>query len=250
MSRSYFPLVDREDGVSETWLHSWTDFDKVVARLLRHPAFVFRGQRDASWLVESSLTRLVRSRRRWRQHESVYMRRFRLALRGRLDDHLLSSLSDDEVLAIGQHFGLATPLLDWSTSPYVALFFAFESAQEPQNKHRAVFALDEGFVRGAATEAGPNAIEFLRPTSGFNKRLVHQAGLFTKGPVFADLHSWVADHFENVEEAILLKISLPSRGRHDCLRRLNRMNINHATLFPDIDGTARFCNLQMEIPDY
>lgn len=249
MSRAYFPKVHREDGVSETWLRSWTEFHRVVGRLLRQPDYVFRGQRDARWLVESSLTRLVRSRSKWRLHEPLYMTRFRMALRGRLDEHLLSSLSDDEILAIGQHFGMATPLLDWSTSPYVGLFFAFESPTDSAG-HRAVFALHEGFVRGAAEEAGRSAVSFVRPKSGFNKRLVHQAGLFTKGPLFNDIQSWVEEYFENLDEAILIKINIPSTGRHDCLRALNKMNINHATLFPDVDGSARFCNLHMEIANY
>lgn len=236
--------------MSETWLRSWSEFNRVIVRLLRHPDYVFRGQRDSSWSVEPSLTRLVGSRRKWRQHEPVYMRRFRLALRGRVDDQLLASLNDDEILAVGQHFGLATPLLDWSASPFVGLFFAFESAVESASKHRAVFALHERFACMAPDEAGSNRLEFIRPTSGFNKRLVHQAGLFTKGPMFDDIQTWIANYFENVDEAILIKINIPSRGRHDCLRALNRMNINHSTLFPDIDGAARFCNLQMEIPNY
>jgi len=191
MSRAYFPKAHREDGVSETWLHSWREFHGVVARLLRHPEYVFRCQRDASWLVEPSLTRLVGSKRRWRQHEPQCMTRLRLALRGRLEDRLLASLIDDEILAIGQHFGLATPLLDWISSPYVGLFFAFEASVESASRHRAVFALHEGFARGAAEEAGPNAISFIRPTSGFNRRLVHQAGLFSKNPMFKDIQAWV-----------------------------------------------------------
>ena len=176
MSRSFFPRVEQEDGVAETYLESWTDFDNVVKKLLRQPTFVFRGQRDSEWLLEPSLTRLVAKRSTWKRNEADYMPRFRLALRGRLDDQLLASLSDDELLAIGQHFGLATPLLDWSESPYVALFFAFEAPPASGSQYRTVCALDEGHVRGVADEAGAKAIGFIRP-----RRLTRPSSSHTSG---------------------------------------------------------------------
>jgi len=136
-------------------------------------------------------------------------------------------------------------------SPYVALFFAFEQPEgRDQNKHRAVFALHESLAAGVAKKAKRERIEFIRPRSGFNKRLVHQGGIFTKSPLFQDIQTWVQNEFESVDEAILLKINIPSKDRIDCLKALNRMNINHVSLFPDIDGSSRFCNLQMEIDNY
>jgi hypothetical protein len=250
MNRSYFPEVDTESGFAETYLKSWKQFHIVVQKLLRHPSYIFRGQRDANWLLEPSLTRLLGRVSKWKRHRDSYMSRFRLALRGRLDDQLLGTLSDDEILAIGQHFGLATPLLDWSRSPYVALFFAFEAASQNPRGYRSIYALHEQFVRGATDEAKTKAIHFIVPTSGFNKRLVNQAGLFTKSPPFMDIQTWVETFFPGVDDAILIKVNIPSMGRHDCLRALNRMNINHSSLFPDIDGAARYCNMEVEISDY
>ena len=250
MTHLYFPAVHQEDGFAETYLRSWEDFHDIVRRLLRDPDYIFRGQQDSRWLLESRLTRLVQGNKKWQRSAAEYLPSFRAALRGRLDDHLLASLSEDELLAIGQHFGMATPLLDWTASPYVALFFAFESPSDARGCPRAVWALHEAFVRAVSKETRKNAVHFVKPASGFNKRLVNQAGLFTKSPMFVDIQSWVQKYFENTDDAILIKVNIPSKGRLDCLRALNRMNINAASLFPDIDGAAHYCNMKIEIPNY
>ena len=48
----------------------------------------------------------------------------------------------------------------------------------------------------------------------------------------------------------LIKIVIPKAGAKDCLRYLNRMNINHATLFPDLYGASLFCNMELQISKY
>jgi hypothetical protein len=91
-------------------------------------------------------------------------------------------------------------------------------------------------------------IYFIEPFSHDNHRLVSQAGLFTKSPYNYEIEDWIDFEFREQPIAyILRKILLPGVDRKDCLRALNRMNINYISLFPDIYGAAKHCNLSREI---
>lgn len=92
--------------------------------------------------------------------------------------------------------------------------------------------------------------EFIRPRSDENQRLVNQSGLFTRAPTGKTIEEWVQAHFVGEASYILMKLLIPNRDREEGLRMLNRMNINHLTLFPDLYGASKFCNLFGEIEKY
>lgn len=93
-------------------------------------------------------------------------------------------------------------------------------------------------------------VEIVRPLSDENSRLVNQRGLFTRGPNNIDLEEWVKEYYEDDNSWHLTKLIIPKTHGEDCLRYLNRMNINHATLFPDLYGASQFCNVDLTISDY
>ena len=80
--------------------------------------------------------------------------------------------------------------------------------------------------------------------------LVNQSGLFSRAPNGVNLEDWIKANLAGEETYVLMKILVPNRDRTDCLRTLNRMNINHLTLFPDLYGASKYCNLYGEIEKY
>jgi len=257
------------DGVGTVTLSSWLYFYDFVHerfaddRILDQPSYVFRGQRSSHWRLVSTLDRLLGDADE--AERAAHLQRFQAAARGRRGPNPPLIEDENDWWALGQHFGLSTPLLDWTTSPFVGAFFAFVQDGESRadrTEHRAVFALHEPLVREKSDRVnvrlgrGPGyslhtGIEFVRPQSDENPRLLNQGGLFTRCPDGDDIESWVRCNFEGENDGyVLMKILIPDRDRDLCLRDLNRMNINHLSLFPDLYGASQYCNLHRLIPNY
>lgn len=234
-------------GIVTTELKKWVLFHDVITNFLDHPHYVFRGQRISDWLLEPSLARIIKGKKKPGEIMTRHLQTFRQASRGRRGPNPPELKSDNDWWALGQHHGLATPLLDWTSSPYVGLFFAL--ADPPslnQTSHCAVYALNTQRV----TEKNDELVKddpfytddftFFQPPSDENSRLVAQAGLFSRCPIGIDIETWVATHFAKEDvKATLFKIFVPYAERSVCLKALNVMNINHTTLFPDLYGAGK-----------
>jgi FRG domain len=250
------------NGIVNVTLKEWQDFTGFVNNsFLDLPFYIWRGHRCSSWRLEPTLTRLLKGAPDIENQKRTHLENFRFAIRGRRGPYP-SELGDDELWAIGQHSFLASPLLDWSMSPYVALFFAFADDDDAQpTEERVVFGLNEMRVKEKQKELKDDPltppfpwedfINFLRPLTDENSRLVNQAGLFTSTSGSLEIEEWVRSKFEGVKDkCTLARIKIPNKGREECLKSLNKMNINYSTLFPDLYGASRHCNLKLKIKNY
>ena len=98
----------------------------------------------------------------------------------------------------------------------------------------------------------PPVVDFVEPLYKDNPRLVSQGGLFTRAPDGVTVRGWVEENYnqEGDEGVWLLKVVLPDKDRELILKALNRMNINHQSLFPDLYGATEFVNTQLVIENY
>jgi hypothetical protein len=253
------------NGVQYVKLDSWRDFYPYINQRLRCPQdYIFRGQRVSSWRLESSLDRALKGLGPTATSARItarHLEQFQLAARARRGVNP-QALGEPARWALGQHYGLWTPLLDWTESPFVALYFAFEEPDETQNGSRAVFALSRPLVelksdsiskkQPVGSPARPDIVEFITPETDENARLVSQGGLFTRGTTGVEIEKWVRSHFKGNTDMALVRFVVPEKkgDRFEILRTLNRMNINHRSLFPDVEGSAKFCNMRLSVPDY
>jgi len=261
-----------ENGVFVTHLDSWNKFLPLVEKF-RDNALVYRGQSDARWKVESTLDRLE-ARFPTTPNTSgsvpedfqcspvtrrVHLEAFKESVRGKRTNP--GDLSENEWWALAQHHGLATPLLDWTYSPFVALFFAFEEAgyidwqqrQFCEPEERAVFVVPFHLIsQNGSSDCRPP--ELFSPRREITHRLSSQSGVLMKMPEYTDLEASVRARFPEETSAsnlharpILRKIIIPNTGRTECLKLLNKMNINRMSLFADLDGAARYINSLWEL---
>lgn len=151
-----FVLVERAS--------SWSDFLVWLSEL--DGPWCFRGQREASWLLHTSLDRAVLrkySRTRGNIHVSGYDHLDRetegrdLLFRFQQQAHhyLLHTPARDDLsswFALMQHHGVPTRFLDWTLSPYVGMYFALEEESQGENKCSAVWAIDLQWLENRGQE--------------------------------------------------------------------------------------------------
>jgi FRG domain len=249
---------------------TWAEYrDLVDSEEMR--SWGFRGQADASWKLFSGLSRSLKQgnvhRSAWQGQEARILRLFKAKAHLHVD-HVPPDDDAYQWLALMQHHGAPTRLLDITWSPYVALFFALERATKPA----AVWAFLEPAIsdRPTVTIRGgvkikPHNIAIWRPgayeryylpgsepfvTVGkpkvMNQRLIVQSGSFIVPGVIDEPVEDILNDYPSPKDC-LIKIEIDtSKVRKEAMQRLYSMNITNASLFPDLDGLSRSLAFELE----
>ena len=142
----------------------------------------------------------------------------------------LDNLPENEIewLAIAQHHGLPTRLLDWSLSPLVACFFAVQSLSSDD---AAIYIYDIGKFKKEEeiTPSKLNEIVAFFPSHG-TKRVTAQSGMFTIHPT----------QNMKLESESIKKILIPASKKRYFLEKLVKYGIHQGTIFPDLDGLSNY----------
>jgi FRG domain len=234
---------------------SWKDFkSEIFDELFTENIFVlgkylFRGQGSSEWKLSSSFDRWFERYPSFNRIEKSkkIQEYFRKEIE-RLKDVDNVLLDDPEyMMALGQHSGLPTRLLDWSESPYVAAFFAFNEAfgsntEELSDGNVAVWAL----LRDAEIWNSESGVAIKEVRSAENYRYRNQEGAFTinKTPS-RTLEEYVA--LCEICPTVLWQFSIPISEAKIAMTDLAAMGLTHTRLFPDNDGCALAAKMRMAI---
>lgn len=241
-------IISFEDGCYVVRIKSVKEYASFIVANFAQPDYVFRGQKDAVWEPESSFQRLSQGAKITQEDLRKHLINFRFAARSCKETNL-RGLSENEWWALGQHFGLCTPLLDWTRSNWVALYFAFRNIQT-KCQNRAVYVINLTEICNESNIKTRTKVEIIDSTEAFyNPRLTNQAALLLKLPIQQTFSKWVKSNFKGWKKVILCKIIIPNKYVEYCHRDLNRMNINEVSLFANLESAGHYANILYKIPD-
>jgi hypothetical protein len=133
-----------------------------------------------------------------------------------------------ELMAIAQHHGLPTRLLDWTNNPLVALYFAVTRGHDC-DAAVYLFHWERWFTPAMRADDPFDVGEIVGlAVSHLTPRLAAQAGLFTLQP----------DPTAEFSVPTLRRIRIPAAARHQLRQTLFGYNITEKSLFPGLDGVA------------
>lgn len=224
--------------------------------------YAFRGLSCVGHDVSNSLVRLASGHPDITRLELSLLRNFRKYA------HDQTANGVDSIwhwLAVGQHHGLATRLIDWTYSPLVALHFATEHPEDYgrdgvvwcvnfveankllpprlktilETEHSDTFTIDmlAEFTSLRAFDAltADPFVVFIEPPS-LDARILNQFALFSLMPSpSADLDAWLGEH-----PHLCRRVLVPAELKWEIRDKIDQANINERTLFPGLDGLSRW----------
>jgi len=244
-------------------VNSWGELQDVLYKdswneqLLRYRSgYVYRGLEDHSYDLTSTLNRLGES-----HLEKHLLRNFRKYSHKQIKSEYTSIWN---WLALAQHHGLPTRLLDWTYSPYVALHFATADFNR-YGQDGAIWAVNyvdakrylpdqlsliieregshiftaEMLERTVQSLPGLGQLKqedfalFFEPPS-IDDRIVNQYAVFS---MMSNPNS-IISHWLQGREVRYFKIIIPARLKWEIRDKLDQSNINERVLFPGLDGLA------------
>jgi hypothetical protein len=254
------PEIVRPKSWSEVLAALYADSWNAALQRFRSP-FAFRGLSRLNHSLSSSLVRLAGNRMNVRRLEMALLRNFRKYA------HTEGAHADSvwDWLALGQHRGLPTRLLDWTYSPLVALHFASETPAD-FNVDGAVWCVNfveankrlPARLKRIMTNEGSETVTidmlsafatldafdalarrpflvFMEPPT-IDLRILNQFALFSlmSSPT-ADMDAWLRQH-----PTVCRLVVIPAALKWEIRDKLDQANVNERILFPGLDGLSRW----------
>jgi FRG domain-containing protein len=224
---------------------SWDEFKRFVLTL--EPwRFAFRGHGNSTWRLRTSFHRSGRAD--LMKFMSQDVNALHRHLSGLTSHHfnLADPLDYAAFLNLVQHHGYPTPILDWTQSPFVAAYFAFNDlpkVQQDASQKARILVLNikewnVSYERAPVVMPGFLHMTILEPLSTNNPRLVPQQSVSTVTNM-DDIETYIRGVEDRHRKSYLSAIDIPATERRKVMHELALMGITAGTLFPGLEGACR-----------
>lgn len=203
------------------------DLYDALKKLRGDYSWLYRGHSNLEWKLIPKVGRssvLVKD-------EKVYFE----AWKRRAIEYVNPAPTDDwDWLSIAQHHGFPTRLLDWTSNPLVAAFFAVTGEHDTDG---AIYAFQPKWyvIRDRVHPLEYTGVSRFRP-SAFAARISRQSGEFT---IHGAANREISDEIGFGE---LRRYVVPRAMRESMTLDLDQFGYNSASLFPDLDGLSKHLN--------
>jgi len=200
---------------------------------------LYRGQSDARWHLEPSISRIANNTN-LRKYEAKIFNEFKRIGRALVPIDVANSEWD--LLAFAQHHGLRTRLLDWTTNPLVALWFAFEKEQDVKERSVWFFFVEDSDITDKDGSPFDQARTIAFRPDHVTQRITAQNGWFTTHKFTESKGRASKLDFIRRYRKRIYRIDIPNETRDDILDGLDRFGVNHASVYPDLHGLTNYLN--------
>ena len=223
----------------ETKIGDLDEFIKIVRKTQGVDVVLYRGQREHKPLLPkiARANPTINTTSVEKKMLSELRRRGTLYLRQ-------ESIKDWDLLVYAQHFGMATRLLDWTSNPLAALWFACTNKDATTSSFVYVFLPDDQFLLDRSKDRSPFGIKhtkILKPMLN-NNRIISQQGWFTTH-LFNEIDKrFVALERHKTHSKTLLKVEIPGKIKKSLLVILDTLGVNQHSMFPSFEGLCGHLN--------
>lgn len=157
----------------------------------------------------------------------------------------ISNLDIWGLMTLGQHYGLETRLLDWTSNPLVAIWFASSELIDNAEPHVYILLPHWGINTldrdSLVTTKEHSGVSILR-TRLEDTRVIAQDAFFTVHSSSRKYSKFIPlGELEHHAEG-MAKIRINPENKIQILKDLNTLGINHQTIFPDLTGACEYLN--------
>jgi hypothetical protein len=214
-------------------INNFIDFHQTV-ETYSGSNFLFRGQLDFDWELVPKIGRADYAR----TIPSIFREDFLLRSWMRYSSHIITKQPIDQWdrIALAQHHGLATRLLDWTKNPLIALFFATFDINE--KKDSAVFILNFKNETINTDKNDPFEIDYSGVffPKGITARVISQRGIFSIS------HQPQTSIDKLLPEYQFIKLRIKAKAKKKIQKNLEHYGINEFSIYQDLDNLSNYLN--------